>query len=101
MADVLEFLEAFVNMSLRSACFTDEALLWQKPKPLVFGLVHTVIAELLGYLTMDMSDQNVESSGMITNGSVCKNLATVLTYFEVLPQNFPGETEENDKAQSE
>jgi hypothetical protein len=46
---------------------------------------------------MDMSDQNVESNGMTTNVSVCKNLATVLTYFE----NFPGESEENDKAQSE
>jgi len=36
---------------------------------------------------MDISDQNIESDGMIKSGSVCNNLEEVLTYSEVLPQN--------------
>jgi hypothetical protein len=43
---------------------------------------------------MDISDQNIEGDGMITSGSVCKNLEAALTYSEVLLQNLPGETEE-------
>jgi hypothetical protein len=50
---------------------------------------------------MDISDQNIESYGMIMSGSICKNLEAVLMYSEVLLQNLPVENEEHDKAQAE
>ena len=53
------------------------------------------------YFMMDISNQNIESDGMIKSGSGCKNLEAVLTYSEVLPQNWLGETEDHDKAQAE
>jgi hypothetical protein len=111
------FLKAFLNILLRSACFTDEAFL-VKSKTSVLGTTHfkclvmrisklsdiglkefccTCLPELeihtqscsrtLGYFMMDISDQNIESDRMIMSSSVCKNLKAVLTYSEVLPQN--------------
>jgi hypothetical protein len=50
--------------------------------------IHTEIcSRTLGYFMMDISDQNIESDGMIMSGSGCKNFQEVLTYSEVLPQN--------------
>jgi len=36
--DVQTLLETSLNMSLKSACFIDDAFLWQKGKLLVFAL---------------------------------------------------------------
>jgi hypothetical protein len=49
--------------------------------------IHIESCRTLGYFMMDISDQNIESDGMIMSGSVSKNLEAVLTYSEVLPQN--------------
>jgi len=106
------FLESFLNIPLRSACFADEAFSGKKQNFCSwdyllqvlgyedFQIVRhccTCLPELeirtescsrtLGYFMMDISDQNIESDGMIKSGSVCRNLEAVLTYSEVLPQN--------------
>jgi hypothetical protein len=54
-ADVQTHLEAFLNLSVRSTCFTDEAFYWQKAKLLVLGIIN--YSELSKFPNYQMLDQ--------------------------------------------
>jgi hypothetical protein len=43
MVDVLTLLDAFLNTSLISVCFTNEALFWQKAEVRVLGLLFSSV----------------------------------------------------------
>jgi hypothetical protein len=62
MADMQTLLEAFLNKSLRSAHFNDDAFFWYKVKFPVLGLVFSS-ARLSGILNYQILDQR--------NFSVC------------------------------
>jgi len=53
--DVQTLLETSLNMSLKSACFIDDAFLWQKGKLSVFALQSSCV-QLLGFPNYWMSD---------------------------------------------
>jgi hypothetical protein len=55
MVDIQIFLKAFLNMSLRLACFFDEDCFWLKAKLPVLGLLSSS-DRLLGFLNYHMSD---------------------------------------------
>jgi len=56
MADVQMLLEAFLNKSLRSAHFIDNAVFWYKVKFPALGLVVS-ISRLSGFLNYQILDQ--------------------------------------------
>jgi hypothetical protein len=66
--DVQTLLEAFSNMSLRSACFIDEAFLWLKPKFLVLALLSSSagLSGFPNYWTLDYENFAVLISNLIT-----------------------------------